>query len=312
MSGDWIKFEVCTFDKPEVVAIADLLDISEQHVVGCLLWVWSWFDQHTEDGRTRLKTGNACSVTKTFIDRRVSVTGFADAMQKVGWLVQHDDGVTIPAFDKHNGKSAKKRALTARRVAKSKSKTGNAEVTQQALPREEKRRDKSSNSRGSSNSSARAREGESPSDCQDDAGCSDRNALVTELARLRFAHADVHKPKFLATLREWIALGVAPQDLADVTAMLRQRENKQFGPSYIDRPLREYLEAKRNGHAGSKRTGGKGARRSSAENMLDAIRAYAATDPGEVDSSAVREDAGALRPKVVEFLPGRDRKRRDG
>lgn len=53
-----------------------------------------------------------------------------------------DDGTTlaIPRFDRHNGKTAKNRALTAKRVAKHKAKNGNEEVTHDALPREEKRR----------------------------------------------------------------------------------------------------------------------------------------------------------------------------
>lgn len=141
MSGDWIKFDVSTFDKPEVIMMADRLQMPESHVVGCLLQVWAWFDQHTEDG-------NASSVTTLFIDRRTGVNGFGEAMLSAGWLVVIRDektgkeaGLSMPGFEIHNGKSAKKRALTARRVAKYKA---NAELTQEALasalPREEKRR----------------------------------------------------------------------------------------------------------------------------------------------------------------------------
>lgn len=133
MAGDWIKLDTHIFDKPEVVAIADELGEPETHVVGCLAWVWAWFDRHTEDG-------NAASVTKAFLNRRVGVTGFAEAMEKVGWLEATNNGLIMPNFDAHNGKSAKKRAVTARRVANHKAKKGNAEVTQEALPREEKRR----------------------------------------------------------------------------------------------------------------------------------------------------------------------------
>lgn len=131
MAGDWIKFDISTFDKPEVIAMADALSMPENHVVGCLLQVWAWFDQQTENG-------NARSVTKAYLDRRTGVTGFGDAMQKVGWLIEDNGGLIMPSFDTHNGKSAKKRALTARRVAKSKQKKGNAEVTPTALPKEEK------------------------------------------------------------------------------------------------------------------------------------------------------------------------------
>ena len=139
MAGDWIKFEIGTSDKPEVWAIAQSLNIDPDAVVGKLLRVWSWFDQHTE-------AGNAPCVTKMLLDRLVGVTGFCDCVVGAGWMV--DDGINIglPNFDRHNGKTAKNRALTAKRVANHKRKTndgGNAEVTQDALPREEKRREDS-------------------------------------------------------------------------------------------------------------------------------------------------------------------------
>ena len=138
MAGDWIKFELSTFDKPEVIQMADALNMPESHVVGCLLQVWAWFDQQTEDG-------NAYGVTTAFVDRRVGVKGFADAMLSTGWLaVIHREegdmlggqaGLSMPGFEEHNGKSAKKRALTARRVRNHKA---NAMLTPNALPREEK------------------------------------------------------------------------------------------------------------------------------------------------------------------------------
>ena len=133
MAGDWIKFEICTPDKAEVWQIADTLSIDPDAVVGKLLRVWTWFDQQTENG-------NAPSVTKKLLDRSVGVLGFCDACIFAGWMT--DDGTTlaIPRFDRHNGKTAKNRALTAKRVAKHKAKNGNEEVTHDALPREEKRR----------------------------------------------------------------------------------------------------------------------------------------------------------------------------
>lgn len=143
MAGDWIKFEISTPDKPEVWAIADDLDIDPDAVVGKLLRVWTWFDQQTEKG-------NAPSVTKKLLDRSVGVPGFCDSLVKVGWL--GDDGKTITAtnFDRHNGKTAKERALTAKRVAKFKKNDnakGNAEVTVGALPREDKREDNIKNTK---------------------------------------------------------------------------------------------------------------------------------------------------------------------
>ena len=131
MAGDWIKFEVDTFDKPEVWALAQELCLPVDAVVGKLLRVWSWFDAHTEDG-------NAPSVTTTLLDHRVGVTGFCQALVNVGWMHLDDSHVSLPNFERHNGQSAKKRALTAKRVADHRKRTSNGQSVTEAL--REKRR----------------------------------------------------------------------------------------------------------------------------------------------------------------------------
>lgn len=136
MAGYWIKFDTATPDKPEVWSIAERLQIDPDAVVGKLLRIWSWFDDHTENG-------NAPSVTKSLLDRRVGVTGFCDAMISAGWMCEEGSGVTIPNFERHNGKTAKTRCLTANRVAKHKTATqkgnapANAASVSDALPRAE-------------------------------------------------------------------------------------------------------------------------------------------------------------------------------
>ncbi|WP_462402254.1 DnaT-like ssDNA-binding domain-containing protein [Pseudomonas sp. Marseille-QA0332] len=141
MAGDWIKFELTTMDKPEVCQIADLAGIDPDAVVGKLMRVWGWFDQQTEEG-------NAPSVSKKLLDRIVGVLGFCDHMKSVGWMVEADGLISLPHFERHNGKTAKNRALTARRVANHKNGNGegNARSVKSALPREEKRREDKKNS----------------------------------------------------------------------------------------------------------------------------------------------------------------------
>lgn len=137
MAGDWIKFELSTMDKPEVCQIADAAGIDPDAVVGKLMRVWGWFDQQTENG-------NAPSVSKKLLDRLVGVSGFCEFMQSVGWMVDGDGIISLPNFDRHNGKTAKNRVLTAKRVANHKSKSNaatNASNVSGALPREEKRRE---------------------------------------------------------------------------------------------------------------------------------------------------------------------------
>ena len=119
MAGDWIKMEVGLPEKPEVWQIAGMVGIDADSVVGKLLKVWRWFDAHTE-------TGNAVGVSYPLVDHVAGVSGFAEAMALCGWLHQDGSTLMLPNFDRHNGKTAKNRALTAKRVAKHAGKT-NAE-----------------------------------------------------------------------------------------------------------------------------------------------------------------------------------------
>lgn len=136
MAGEWLKFEANTPEKPEVFSITVAMGWDDPDLtVGKLLKIWRWFDQHTVDG-------NAGSVTLALLDRVCGVTGFAQAMCDVGWIVCEDGVITLPNFDRHNGQTAKRRSLTAKRVANHKSNAeGNAPSVSAPLPREEKRRE---------------------------------------------------------------------------------------------------------------------------------------------------------------------------
>jgi len=123
MAGDWIKMRVNLDTDPAVFDIAAELGQDELSVVGRLWKLWSWADQHCLDG-------NAVGVTGVTLDRMVGVTGFAAALRKVGWLEGQDGALLFPNFDRHNGQTAKKRGLTAARVAKHR----NARSVTTALP----------------------------------------------------------------------------------------------------------------------------------------------------------------------------------
>lgn len=137
MAGDWIKFELTTLDKPEVCQIADLADIDPDAVVGKLMRVWGWFDQQTENG-------NAPSVSKKLLDRLVGVIGFCEHMKSVDWMIEAEGVISLPHFDRHNGKTAKNRLLTAKRVANHKASNakGNASNVSGALPKEDVEKNK--------------------------------------------------------------------------------------------------------------------------------------------------------------------------
>lgn len=137
MAGDWMMIDLELADKPEVHQIAALLTLDCDAVVGKLIRVWSWFDKQTVDG-------NAPSVTVALIDRLAAHNGFASAMSSAGWMSTAETGLSMPNFDRWNGKSAKKRALSVRRVQRWRNADVNADSVTKAQPekrREEKKQD---------------------------------------------------------------------------------------------------------------------------------------------------------------------------
>jgi len=102
MALDWIKIEHTLPDKPEVIGVADAVNLDPDEVVGKLIRLWIWADQQSRDGHAK-------NVTLSWIDRHIRVTGFADALVAVGWLEANGSGVTIPNYDRHLSQNAKSR-----------------------------------------------------------------------------------------------------------------------------------------------------------------------------------------------------------
>lgn len=140
MAGDWIKMRTDLAEDPAVISMAAELGIDDDSVVGKLHRIWSWADRQSRDG-------HAVGVTGKWVDRYVHCDGFASVMQSVGWLVVDGSGLQFPNFERHNGKSAKQRALgTVRQQAHRSNVTEN--ITQpsrserdKSVTREEKRRE---------------------------------------------------------------------------------------------------------------------------------------------------------------------------
>lgn len=104
----WIKMRLDLDDDPAVISIAARTGLDEFAVIGRLQNLWSWADRQATDG-------HAAGVTTAWINRRVRHDKFAEAMIDVGWLLADEAGVTFPNFDRHNGESAKNRAMAADR-----------------------------------------------------------------------------------------------------------------------------------------------------------------------------------------------------
>lgn len=157
----WLKFDASLPEKPETLAITVAMGWDDPDLtVGKLMRAFRWFDQHTLDG-------NAHNVTPALLDRIIGATGFAQAMCDVGWLAISRAGLSLKNFEKHNGSTAKSRALTAVRVANHRanapaalSEAGdegrNADSVTGPLAREEKRRGEDTSAKASVSGAKRA------------------------------------------------------------------------------------------------------------------------------------------------------------
>ncbi|MAB24952.1 MAG: hypothetical protein CMK78_11475 [Pseudomonadales bacterium] len=110
MAGEWIKMRTNLWDDPRVSRLCDLTDQPEAMVVGALYWLWAMADEHSEDGVLPGLTPGA-------IDRKTGVKGLGAALVAIGWLADHPEGVCVVNFDEHNGASAKRRSMEAKRKA---------------------------------------------------------------------------------------------------------------------------------------------------------------------------------------------------
>jgi hypothetical protein len=112
MAGDWIKMRSNLWDDPRVARVVDMTEATEALVIGAMYWLWTTADQHTTDG---VMPG----LTLRGIDRKTGLAGFGSAMVAIGWLEDLTDGVRLVRFDEHNGESAKRRCVDAKRKANS-------------------------------------------------------------------------------------------------------------------------------------------------------------------------------------------------
>lgn len=141
MSANWIKWIKGLVRRREVIAVANKLSTDRRVVACCCMMMWEWADDNTIDGHVE-------GVTAGDIDAEVGLNGFSLAVESVGWLRFHEGGVSIPRWDRHNGESAKSRALATERQSRKR----HADVT----PMSRSKRDKSVTSREQSRAEKKA------------------------------------------------------------------------------------------------------------------------------------------------------------
>ena len=106
--ANWIKWEKGVWRKPEIWSTARLLQVTPAQAVLYWFRVWEWADDLTIDGWI-------AGITRADVDDIAGKIGFAAAGEDVHWLKFEDDGLFLANFDRHNGKSAKRRAVNAER-----------------------------------------------------------------------------------------------------------------------------------------------------------------------------------------------------
>lgn len=115
MSG-WIKFEKDLQMDPRVLRMAKALEMRNAGalqgvtlVCGALVRLWCIADSHVGDD-------DVLDLSAAHVDELLGIPGFCELLP-ADWMEIGDGVVKLPGFHAHNGTAAKKRAVTAKRVA---------------------------------------------------------------------------------------------------------------------------------------------------------------------------------------------------
>jgi hypothetical protein len=117
MAGDWLKVLKTTIDKPEIALIAEAMNCTQETAFGWWFRLYSYLDDATADGflvgMTLKRLGLLARVPEAVC---LALSGPG------GWLHENVEekgkkkpGVMVSNWERHNGKSAKKRVLDSRR-----------------------------------------------------------------------------------------------------------------------------------------------------------------------------------------------------
>ena len=104
----WIKVETHTPDKAEIRQIARLCHCSKADAFLAFFRVFVWLDEQTEDGHVDFFTPDDA-------DEIGGLPGLGNAFEAVRWITFSAAGAVVANWERHNGKSAKRRCLDAER-----------------------------------------------------------------------------------------------------------------------------------------------------------------------------------------------------
>lgn len=106
----WIKMNKGLVDSEKIVKLAHLLEIDTQKTIGAVFEFWVWMDSITPNGK-------GVNLSFNYIDKKINIPNFSEKMREIGWISGEEWAIKLPNFEEHNGSTAKRRSLTAKRVA---------------------------------------------------------------------------------------------------------------------------------------------------------------------------------------------------
>jgi hypothetical protein len=107
----WIKIEHDLVTSPKFVTVASRLRHGRVTVLGACVTLWMIADKHAVEDRLY-------SLTLEGLDALVDLPGFGSAMAEVGWIRVYPDCLEVVDYQRHNGPTAKARAMDARRASR--------------------------------------------------------------------------------------------------------------------------------------------------------------------------------------------------
>ena len=116
----WIKVETHTPDKAELRQIARLCHCTNADAFLAFFRVFVWLDEQTENGQVNFFTPDDA-------DEIGGLPGLGDALETVRWITFSPGGAVVANWERHNGKSAKRRCLDAERKRNVRKQSGQTE-----------------------------------------------------------------------------------------------------------------------------------------------------------------------------------------
>ena len=108
MAGHWIPWEIGLHQKSEVTRMAKVCGVHPHEMAARCMIVWSWAQDQTVDG-------TVSGLTAADVSLSIGIPNIGESMQSVGWIVELEDGIAFPNWERFNGRPSKARMKAAER-----------------------------------------------------------------------------------------------------------------------------------------------------------------------------------------------------